>query len=192
MDKVKITYDVPENVVISINGIDIEISPFLNLSQQIVLINHYIEDYFSKSENKVITGSDFNYLEAEYNLMYNLLQVATNIDVDSIIPEAITSPLSHIHSIPDHISNYGEFRNSLSKIVDDIKWQKSYENSIGSVLSNFVDKSYEILEKISNISPKEIEEIQKKSENLLEELKDNSLIGIKEAPKKRAEKKAKK
>lgn len=176
MNKVKVELKVPENKTIEYNGIKIEIIPYLQAGQQVFLINKYVEDYFGKSEEPLVKMSDYNYLEAEFNLINFILQTNTNIDTENLDSEIYVND-DLIGKITFHIDNYWTFRERLMDIVGIIKERIALKNSVGSVISELVTKAYEIINKFSDMNPEELEKMQKTGMELIERLEKSSVLG---------------
>ena len=181
MDKVKLEFKVPENKLIEYNGLTIEITPLLTIAQQVFLINRYIDEYFNKTENALIKNPKYNYFEAELNLKNYILQTNTNIDAGNLDNDVYADG-AFWDRITSEIINYDDFRYTLDIIIDEIKEQITLDNSVGKVISGLVDKAYEILNKLSDISPEEIEKLQQTGTRLIEDLKNSSVLGNNPAP----------
>jgi len=176
MDKVKLEFKIPKTKTIEYNNTEIKIIPYFTISQQVALIIGYIETYFEKSEDAPIELSKYDYVGAELNLIQNMFLLNTNIDVENTDSSAIFDE-TLVYGVTSEITNYYNFREKLDRVILDIKEQRVLENSIGTVVSNLVEKAYVILNKISNISPEEIEKAQKEGIKLIERLEKSSVLG---------------
>lgn len=182
MDKVTLEFKTPKNKTIEYNGVEINVIPFLGLAEQTVLINRYIEQYFGNSGEALIKGSEYRYIEAEYNLFYNILQTCTNVDTENLSNDFYVD-LWFVEAITDKIINYANFRDTLEFIVDEIKSQKALNSSIGKVVSDLVTKAYVIMDKLSDITPEEIEKARESGLELIKKLEESSVLGKEFAPK---------
>jgi len=176
MDKVKLEYKAPEMVTEAYNGVGFEINPILSAENQVGLINQYIETYFGENEEKFVVESEYSYLEAELQLFNMIVQLNTNIDIDSVVLE-MYAEMSLSSKVLGSIQNYGDFRNKLNYVINEIKQQESLRNSIGKVVSDLVAKGYDVLNKLTDISPETIEALQKTGLELANTLKESSVLG---------------
>jgi len=178
MDKVKYVFRLPDEIEIEHNGVKIKIVPFLKASQQIYLINQYIEQYFEElsEKDKVVSLSKYNYMTAEYNMRGYIYQMLTNIDHESITQETLGDDILWDKIEITIVNFYDFYYKNLDYIIEDIKFQIQIENSVGNVIANFSDKISNILDKFSEMTPEEIEKLQIQGKELLEELKENAII----------------
>ena len=175
MDKVVLEFNPPSSKKIYYDEKEVTVIPYLTTAQQIVLTNRFLEDYFSKSGDGVIKHAAFNFVEAKVNLIYNILQMVTNIDMENLSSD-ILSDEEFIKAILNKISNYNQFKTDLKIMVDDVKWQMSLENSVGKVLTNLADKLSILLNNISEATPEEMEKLQKTGIDLIERLENSSVL----------------
>ena len=178
MDKVKVELKVPKAKTVEYNGVEFTVIPFLGMAEQVVLTNRYIVDYFRESENPVVIGNEYNLFEAEFNLKNTLFQMLTNLDTDSMEND-LYFDLDLWETITSEIRNYGQFTVTLEKSISEIKEQLVLNSSIGKVVSEFVEKLYPLLEKISDISPEQIQSTLEESKVLLKDLEENSILSPK-------------
>jgi hypothetical protein len=170
MDKVKLEFKIPEAETIEYNGVSIQVIPYLSFAEQVLLINHYLEDYFNDSLDSLIPVSEYNYIEAEFGLKNYVFQTITNIDTTNLNND-IYKDAGLWDAIVSKIANYGDFMDKLNSIVDEIKEQKMLNNQLGKVLSGLLDKLNNIFE---NITPEEIEKLQEETGKLADKLKEVS------------------
>ena len=174
MEKVKIDFQIPEKKTVKYKGLDIEITPFLTVGQQIYLINNYVNDFYNELGQNFVEMDEYNYLKAEFNMFSYLVQLLTNIDPQ--MPNDVYGDTEFISIFEDNIENYSLFRHRLNKALNNIATQKRINNAVGPVISNLVEKGYDILEGFSDISPEEIEKLQEKGSDMLKQLEASSLI----------------
>ena len=178
MDKVKMEFKAPEKKILEYNGISFELDPFLTSGEQIYLINNYIETYFKYPTNKLVNASEYAYLEAEYGLFNLILMNKTNIDATvGNFSEDLFSDDLFIARVINNINNYGDFRNKLSYIINEIKQQEALKNSVGKVLDELVEKAYSVLAKLTDITPEELAKMQESSLSLLKQVEESSILG---------------
>jgi hypothetical protein len=168
MDKVKLEFKIPEMKTFEYQGVQIEVNPFLSAAQQAFLINKYLEAYFIKTEISAVALSEYDYLGAEFTLKDLLCQTSTNLDTDALDSNFYFDP-GFWSVITERISNYDDFKHTLDIIVAEIKEQKMLNNQLGKVLSGLLDKLNKIFD---NISPEEVEKLQKQTGELVEKLKE--------------------
>lgn len=172
--KVKFEPKEAKSRIISYKGTDFTIVPFLTTVQIVSLINSYIDTYFSNPIESLVSSSPHCYLEAEYNLKSNILQLVKNLEIDENDSD-IYSDAVFWNEITNNISNYGYFITLLDNSLNEIKEQIILENSIGKVVSDFAVRIHELLDKIGSITPEEIEKAKEAGLKLIEELKESSL-----------------
>jgi hypothetical protein len=175
MDKVTLEYKAPENKTIKYNDINIEITPILTISQEVFLIQKYIEDYFGTPDDILIENAKYHSLEAEIRLKYFVIQLITNIDTSNLDNEIYVDNVFW-YMITSEIINWSNFRDTLETIVCDIKQQETLENSVGKVVSNLIQKGYALLEKLSDISPEEVKKAGEKGLELMDRLEKTSVL----------------
>ena len=94
--------------------------------------------------------------------MNYILQACTNVDTDDL-DENIYSDFEFWRKLSGAIENIDDFKHKLHRVVLDIKEQKAIDNSVGEVVNKLVEKAYVILDKISEISPEDINKLQESS-----------------------------
>jgi len=173
--KVKLDVKPQEKEIIEYNGVKIEVDSVMSAGQQTILIKHYVDEYFAYNSERLIDNSQYNYLDAEYNLMNYILQLCTNVDTANL-DEDIYSDFEFWRKISGAIKNIDDFKHKLHRVVQDIKEQKAIENSVGEVVNKLVEKAYVILNKVSEISPEDIAKLQDTGKELIEKLQESSVV----------------
>lgn len=173
MDKIKIEFQIPEKIKVEYRKQEIELIPFLTSSQQVYLINEYVNDYFEGSGEKIIGRDKYNYLEAEFNMLSYLVQLLTNIEE---IPNDVYVDSEFLDIFVENVENFEDFCSLLYDTVENIKEQIKIENSVGPILSGLIEKGYNILEKFQDLTPEEIEKLQEEGKEMLKKLEESSLI----------------
>jgi hypothetical protein len=181
MDKVKLELKLPKNKIVEYNGVEFEVIPFFSYSQQAFLIERYLEEYFTIREDTLNPSSKYNYLDAEYKLMYFIIDMNTSIDIDSLPNElCVDSYLSN--KIVSEIVGFYDFKEKLSLIVEEVKEQNRLKNSVGTVLSDLIDKAYLLLDKFSEIQPESIDKAREAGLELIKKLQESSILGSEVSP----------
>jgi hypothetical protein len=174
-NKVKLEIKTPENKTIEYDGVTIEINPFIDFAEQVLLINEYVKDFFGDLTEIVIEKTKYHVFEAECRLMYYIIQLNTNIDmsdvdnniyVDGKLWEAITK----------EITNYWDFKERLESVVYEIKEQEKLDNSLGKVLSDILEKAEGFIDQINKISPDDIKELQDVGTGLINDLEKANIM----------------
>jgi hypothetical protein len=175
-EKVKLEQKVPKDKTIEYNGVEIQVKPFLTMAEQAFLIKNYIEDYFNVSTNSLVPASEYNLIEAEFGLENRLFQLSTNIDVTSLEDDVYTDAQLG-KAVISEIANFEGFRKKLDSIVAEIKEQRLLNQSVGKVVSDLVNKGYMLLDKLAELNPEEIKNIQNVGKDLIERLEKASVLG---------------
>lgn len=175
MSKVKLIFGSTSDKIIDYQGTKIEVKPTLSIATQAFLITEYIKDYFN-TENDLISGLANNFIQAEYNLQSYIFQLNTNIDMDDFDQEFYVDS-SLREKVYETISNYWDFRERLSRSIKDIEEKNKLEHSVGWVLSSLSDKLSYFMDKMSLITPEELEKIRATAGELIEKMNESSVIG---------------
>jgi len=175
MKKVKLTKQAQESITIKHGEKEINVECYIGIGQQAILIEKYVDEYFADNPERLITASDYNYLEAEYNLMDYILQTCTNIDMDDL-DDSIYLDSNLYDRVVMSISNFGAFKEKLYKVVQEVKEQKAMDKSAGKIIGDLVQKVYGLLDELAKLDPTEISKLQDTGKELIEELKKNSLV----------------
>jgi len=170
MDKVKLEFKVPEVKTTEYQGVKIQVNTFMGAAQQAFLINKYLELYFIKTEIALVALSEYDYLGAEFALKDYVFQTSTNLETATLDNNFYCDP-GLWGVIVSEIVNYDEFRRNLDYVVNEIKEQKMLNNQLGKVLSGLLEKLNNIF---ANITPEEIEKLQKETGELADKLKEVS------------------
>lgn len=175
MNKIKLEIKTPENITIEYNGKSIEINPFIDFSEEVLLINEYIKDYFGEIGEIVIPKTKNHIFEAECRLINYIIQINTNIDMSEVDNNIYVDPVLW-SIIEKSIYNYKQFRNKLDSVIYEIKEQEKLDNSLGKVLSDLSEKAEGFIEQIGKISPEDVKELQKTGTDLIKELEQSSVM----------------
>ena len=180
MDKVKLEFKTPKNKIVEYNGVEFEVTPLLGLTQQIIIINKYLEAYFeNRTDDKATPMSKYNYIEAEYTLANYIIQLTTNIDVTDATYELMLDTRL-LDTITSEIYNYKELRSRLDYIINEIKEQKNLDKSVGAILDSAVSDIKDLISNFSdiNITPEQLEEVKNVGENMIKELQQSAILPL--------------
>ena len=140
MEKIRIKPKAVPNSSFEINKQKIIVTPYIGLSDRIVLATSYIDALFS-TDNMVE-----NYLVAEDALAIAVIDICTNVEISSSddvdINYLIGSGLWE--KVKSHIKNYSVLRRDIDRIVALVQAQ----NSTAGVLKEFLNKVTEVLEDV--------------------------------------------
>jgi hypothetical protein len=175
MDKVKLEFKIPKKQIMEYNGVEFEVNPFMSIAEQAFLINRYLQEYFTKSLGSIVQVSEYDYFEAEFGLKNYILQTNTNIEIEDLNND-FYADADFWEKLTLEIVNYKDFRSKLDFIINEIKEQKVLNSSIGKIVSDLAVKLSDILDKVGNVSPEEIEKLQKASAELIDKLGQSSVL----------------
>lgn len=180
MEKIKLEKKTPNNKSFEYDDSTITVDPLITVSEKTFLINKYLSDYFESDANdKIITKTNYNLIKAEYNLIIYLVQLKSNIDA-TILTEDLDYYSSLIDMILSNISNYGQFRKTLDRIVSDVKEEILIEKSIGNVIDNLFNKALLILDKFSDYDVEKIKEAKEAGLELMNELRKSNMLSFRQ------------
>jgi hypothetical protein len=176
LEKKVYEFKLPKEKKIEFGEYEITFSPYLTLSQQVVLIKKYIGNYFDLS-NATIKELPYNYFDAQLMLKLNVIDLLTDIDVKSVDVDTLIS-IGLFDKIQDKIINYWEFESTLEEVIKLIRENIVNKNSINSSFVEVKNKIMDLLEKLSNINPDEIKQLAEKGTGLLKELENTPMVNI--------------
>ena len=174
VSKVKLEFKLPDKKVINYNGVNIEIIPLLTFAQQAVIANAYISEYFS-SEPSVINKIENRIFEADYTLKNYVFQISTNLETESMDNNVYADTVLW-GKITSEIVNYPDFKNKLDHFVYAINEQNTLKQSVGTILSDLVNRGYEIIQQFSDRNPEAIEKVVEETKSLIKKLEDSSIL----------------
>lgn len=184
MEKIIVNLPKPEIVKTKYAGYTIGILPIIDSATKVVLINNYVQTLVTDNANEDFASlKKLDYLEAEMNLKFQLLQTNTNIDV-------VQSSLLDIYAddslwaiIQEHITNWYSFRYELDSVVELAIKQLEIHYSFGRVVEEISGKIISFLENLTDLNPEALKEIQAESLKMLQELQKSPLLfdGVKES-----------
>lgn len=161
-NKQEIAFKEPEIQEVVFGNIKIKVKPYLSLTDQMTLLSIYLEEYFGKEQTRI--------LESEYKLVFGILDLCTNIDVEKISLNSLLANYKFWEDIKAKIKNYGEFRALLARTIEEVKENKRIEKSLGNVIEGLVDKISNLLN--TDISPESIEKVQQ----LLKDVEESKIF----------------
>lgn len=174
-NKVKLELKTPENTTIEYNGVTIEINPYIDFAEEVLLINEYVKDFFGDLNEIVIPKTKYHIYEAECRLIYYIIQLNTNISMENIDNNIYVENILW-YRIIEKIINYHEFRKRLDMVVHEIKEQVKLDNSLGKVLNDLKEKAEIFLDQMNKISPDDLKDIQDKGFELIDELEKSNIM----------------
>jgi hypothetical protein len=136
-----------ENVTFKFFGNKIEVIPALTLEDQILLVIHYLDNYFDNS-GELIPDTTTNYIGAEYALALEILDKYTNVN----ITEDKDILLALWKEVQSHISNYDVFKYDIERVVHDKQKELALKASTGIVLDSLVTKVTDFIERLASIN----------------------------------------
>lgn len=174
-NKVKLEIKTPENKTIEYNGVTIEIIPYIDFTEQVLLINEYVKDFFGDMTEIVIPETKNHIFEAECRLKNYIIRLNTNIDIDDIDNNIYVAD-ELWETITKEINNYWNFKERLESVVYEIKEQVKLDNSLGKVLSDLLGKAEGFIDQINKISPEDIKELQNVGIGLIDDLEKANIM----------------
>lgn len=150
LNKQEVIFKEPEYQEIKFGNLLIKVKSFLSLTDQLSLTTVYLEEYFSKEEDRI--------LKSEYKVFLGVIDFCTDINIEKLFIDDIFKNYKLWEEIKSKIKNYGDFRALLARTVDEIKETKRLEKSLGNVLESLFEKMQSVLN--TEISPESIEKIQ--------------------------------
>ena len=175
MEKIKIEYEAPENVIVRYKKNNIEVIPYLDAGTQAGLITRYIQDLYDENGAILIAGVDKRRFNAELAQMLYILESNTNVDLDSI-NENLFIDSDLWDAIIAEISNYKQFRIRLEEIVMDYEDQLDKLTSIGVVLSGTMEKLSSFVNSLGELTPESIAALQETGKSLIEQLEQSKIV----------------
>lgn len=174
MNMVKVELKTPKNKNVEFGDIVIEVKPFINIEEQVLLIDNYLVNYFNLDNlgTTLVAHSKYDYLKAEYNLIHSVFHLLTNVDIESLNTD-LYDATDLWENVKQKIGNYEEFRYKLSRVVADVKEQVVIENSLGFILSGISEKALTVLDNFSKLTPDDIEKAKQAGLELLGKIENS-------------------
>lgn len=182
MNKVKYDFSSQNEEVVSLKhqGITVNVSTSLSLSEKGFLTDLYLSNYMNPDVSLSGDFSRFDYIGAETTLVLAIVDMKTSIDVKDENFDADGFMQTGLwERICQSIDNYEQFRKELERVVQDAKDEIVLRNSIGSILNTVSGKLFSLLDEISkNVSNDNIERAANTAKELMNELKQTPLMDI--------------
>lgn len=177
MNKVVLEFKAPKTKTLEYGSVSIEVKPYIDISEQVTLIQRYVETYFNTAKEFVpfIYQADSDYIRAEYNLMHGIIELLTNVDVNSVNTDVYDAG-GFWKDVRNLIKNYPEFRERLDRVVADIKAERQAQDSLGAVVRQVSEKALAVLSNFSNITPEQLEQAKTTSLELLGKMESSSVL----------------
>jgi hypothetical protein len=177
MEKKNYNFSNPDSVFITVMGQEVEVRPFLNVNEQIALINQYLETYFSL-ETKSIEKDAWAEWDAEYALQLGIVDLLSDIKIEGAFDNLFYS--NGYQEIENVIVNYWQFRQLLDDAVENIKRQLEMQNSVGAKLDSLFNKIEVLLNNLNNsmqnMNPEMLEKLKETGTELVGKLTENPLV----------------
>jgi len=134
----KIVVDFPKlgKTEFSIQGKTVRVYKYISLENQRILISNYLEIYFDLDSEGLLAGATSNRFAADVMWDIVLLDIMTNVKIDSKqihMDELYAS--GFMSKITDKISNYSEVVKKREEILEDVIRE---QNSISTLLTNLI------------------------------------------------------
>lgn len=178
MDKVKLNIIEPKLKKIEYNDQEIKVKPYMTIAEQVLLIHHYVKDYFLPDpELIVIQETSRNPVWAEIKMRLEVIKRFTDIDTAELdIDNFFASGLWE--KITEDIKNYSEFYTRLNAYVSDIEKEMLYKKSLGVVIDDLAERLEGIINRLANITPEQLDKIKGVGEELLKEIESSPVSGV--------------
>ena len=181
MEKIVLQFAKNENSIVTFDGQDIQVVPYIDGALGAFLIDQYIREYFySSTDEKILPSVLRNYLGARLHLKLTVLDRLTNVQISNVddpeYTERICTELWDL--VTNEIKNYWEFESDLSEIVDEIKEELKLEKSVGGVIAGVASKLGSLLYNLNNISPDELKKLVSDSQVLLKNLEQSPASAV--------------
>jgi len=176
VEKVNIKFKETKKIGFKFYDEEIEVTSFISFEDELGFFEEYLDSYFEIDEDD---GSvKYDYHGAEYALMLNMLDVLTNVkikDGDEISIDIMNGEIEKLFLMSvEHISNYGNFRSRLDRVVSDAKEVVMYEKSLANIVQNIMSNGLDYLSNFSDsLTPEKIKEVKESFASLLEDVKDS-------------------
>jgi hypothetical protein len=166
-----------KNVRLDFQDMDIEIKPYIDLSDEIDLIRNYVDILYKDIDLKTETQIADNFITAEYSFILAVLDTCTNItvlsdpdnegkniDINVIIGSGLW------YQIREKIDNYYDVESRIMDAISAIKHRNIVVNSVGKVLQNVLTQIVEVMKTLSDLDPEKFATVVKDFSNKLEDL----------------------
>jgi hypothetical protein len=176
MEKKEFKLELPKNITVAIGRQDIEMRPYISITEYGALISSYVDAYFNSAVRDVPMDK-YNVIGAEHALILALVDILTSIEIKEGTPFEILYYDTNIwYEIESNISNYSDFRSCLDRIVANIKEQIEQEKSIGTTIDSLGKKIEVLLTKVSqsieNFKPEDLEKLKAAGNELIKNLNE--------------------
>ena len=153
MEKTDIKISSKEMTIIPFGEGIIKISPYIALSDKLIIIKNYISCLQDDSDLSV------SYLKAEYGLILGVFNFNTSIDVNNVsVEDLVGSGLWD--KVKEKIENYVEFRQQIMEVYNLTKESNNSWKHIFEYISTWVDSQLSS-DKLKNLSAELAKETKK-------------------------------
>jgi hypothetical protein len=174
MEKKIFEFSTPKDIVRKVGDLEITVKPFLSLGEMVGLINQYVETYFSPT-SKSIEKDEYGYLDAEYAMRLAILDLCTNLIVDSGAFENLFYDELIWFTVRDSISNYAMFSEFLDGTIKNIKEQDIAKNSLASLVEKVGVLLNDLTEGLKDLTPEKLEKLKEAGKDLVAQINESSV-----------------
>jgi len=182
MEKIELKFSKKSNVPFTFSGMEILVSPIIGVQEQSDIRNVYISALFNNGKNNP-TDEQF----AEFMLRREILNIKTNINVFSVEGVSEKEQLERLdelvwgelyEKVVSCISNYDDFRDSVTLSAKNEIERISRESSIGNVISELIEKVKPIIDNFSNMKPEDFEKMKSEATEIVEKIKEEPIASV--------------
>jgi hypothetical protein len=179
MDKIKLELPTVEFEEVKLSkDLRVMVNPYINMATQLSLVKLYLETYFNQEKSeKLLEMPRYNYFSAEQTLDFALIDLCTNIDLQSLDYDLFVAN-QYMTEVIQNIKNYYHLRDLIESSVSIVEKQLEFGKNVELIKEQF----YSVLNEIS--SHFDAENVQKQLENVLNEVKNSPLAPLLEESKK--------
>ncbi|MHA1304041.1 MAG: hypothetical protein ACTSRA_14065 [Promethearchaeota archaeon] len=150
-EKIQMKFFPIDVIEFEFQGNKIKLIPFFSITNKVVLIDGYIENLMD-----VETTIGERYIASEYALILHIVDSLTNIDINAIDVNVLTSS-GLWNEIKQRIP-YNEFRTELMQAIRLYLEDISFNRTAKDVLTELSKKIYIALDKITNLDSEAIKD----------------------------------
>lgn len=183
MEKKKIVLQPKEGSAFILQNDSIVVTPYVLFGDRTIMIQDYLSYIFNDEDSDI----SLRYLVAERSLNLNIVDVCTNIDLDSIDHELIFISGLWEH-VRERVVDYKGIKEDLKVAIELKQFEKQLEKSLGSVIQNISDQLTVALSKVAEMNGDDLKETANEFMKRLEDL-NKKVPGILDEPAKKKTKK---
>lgn len=182
MEKIELKFSKKSNIPFTFSGMEILVNPIIGLQEQSSIRNVYISALFNNGKNN---PRDEQF--AEFMLRREVLSLKTNINVlsvDGLSESEYISKLDELlwgelyEKVVSFISNYRDFRDSVTLSAKNEIERISNESSIGNVVSELIERVKPIIDNFSNMKTEDFEKMKSEANEIVEKIKEEPIVSV--------------